>query len=169
MNRTPTETCFKIKLCEDWVWKLNWKMRFFVPSNGHQNYLDKSLTCYFKYKASITPVSWSAVLIKWLASILTRLSSILNTISGKSCFSTSILDGNLVSQQLFFNSWSLEFKKLRQSYLWSKNFFFTMSLKADIWFLQLNPCKTFKPYRPFLWTVYTCLKTAEPLRRNCYF
>ena len=33
--------CFKIQFHEDWVWKLNQKIKFFVPSNGHKNCLDK--------------------------------------------------------------------------------------------------------------------------------
>ena len=33
-----------IKIHEDWVWKLNQKIQFSVPSAGHQNCLDKSLT-----------------------------------------------------------------------------------------------------------------------------
>ena len=35
--------CFKIKLYEDRVWKLNCEIGFFVPSTLHQNCLDKSL------------------------------------------------------------------------------------------------------------------------------
>ena len=46
MNATPTPRCFKIKFCEDWVWKLNYKIGFLVLSTGHQNCLDKSLDVY---------------------------------------------------------------------------------------------------------------------------
>ena len=46
--------CFKIKFYEDWVRKLNLKIEFFVPSNGHQNCLVKSLYiwCRFAHRHS---------------------------------------------------------------------------------------------------------------------
>ena len=43
LNASSTPIYFKIKIYKDSVWKLNHKIEFFLPSTGHQNYLDKSL------------------------------------------------------------------------------------------------------------------------------
>ena len=42
-NKILTPKCFKIKFYEDWDGKLNWKIEFFVPRNGHKNCLDEFL------------------------------------------------------------------------------------------------------------------------------
>ena len=47
MNASSTSICFNMKYHEDWVWKLNWKIEFFVPSTGHQNCLDKCLHYHY--------------------------------------------------------------------------------------------------------------------------